>query len=89
MQTVSTIGVHIAKSVFQVRGVDADGLVVKPHGASPLARWPIHHTEVLLQRTLSPIDLQRHFTRTICSDAQRMVESHCWRCDFGGRDLWP
>src|SRR5438046_10636949 len=28
MQTVSTIGLDIAKSVFQVHGVDADGLVV-------------------------------------------------------------
>src|SRR5579863_4513537 len=28
MQTVSTIGLDIAKSVFQVHGVDADGTVV-------------------------------------------------------------
>jgi transposase len=28
MQTVSTIGLDIAKSVFQVHGVDANGLVV-------------------------------------------------------------
>jgi hypothetical protein len=28
MQTVSTIGRDIAKSVFQVNGVDANGLVV-------------------------------------------------------------
>jgi transposase len=28
MQTVSTIGLDIAKSVFQVHGVNADGLVV-------------------------------------------------------------
>ena len=28
MQTVSTIGLDIAKSVFQVHGVDSDGLVV-------------------------------------------------------------
>ena len=28
MQTVSTIDLDIAKSVFQVHGVDADGLVV-------------------------------------------------------------
>ena len=27
MQTVSTIGLDIAKSVFQVHGVDADGVV--------------------------------------------------------------
>jgi transposase len=29
MQTVSTIGLDIAKSVFQVHGVDANGLVVR------------------------------------------------------------
>jgi transposase len=28
MQTISTIGLDIAKSVFQVHGIDADGLVV-------------------------------------------------------------
>jgi transposase len=28
MQTVSTIGLDIAKSVFQVHGVDASGLVI-------------------------------------------------------------
>ena len=28
MQTVSTIGLDIAKSVFQVHGVDADGQVI-------------------------------------------------------------
>jgi transposase len=28
MQTVSTIGLDIAKSVFQVHGVDANGLVI-------------------------------------------------------------
>ena len=28
MQTISTIGLDIAKSVFQVHGVDSDGLVV-------------------------------------------------------------
>ena len=28
MQTISTIGLDIAKSVFQVHGVDANGLVV-------------------------------------------------------------
>ena len=28
MQTVSTIGLDIAKSVFQVHGIDANGLVV-------------------------------------------------------------
>jgi hypothetical protein len=28
MQTVTTIGLDIAKSVFQVHGVDADGQVV-------------------------------------------------------------
>ena len=28
MQTVSTIGLDIAKSVFQVHGVDANGVVV-------------------------------------------------------------
>ena len=30
MQTVTTIGVDIAKSVFQVHGVDAAGQVVNP-----------------------------------------------------------
>ena len=29
MQTVSTIGLDIAKSVFQVHGVDGNGLVVR------------------------------------------------------------
>jgi hypothetical protein len=28
METVSTIGLDIAKSVFQVHGIDANGLVV-------------------------------------------------------------
>ena len=28
MQTITTIGLDIAKSVFQVHGVDADGRVV-------------------------------------------------------------
>jgi transposase len=28
MQSISTIGLDIAKSVFQVHGIDADGLVV-------------------------------------------------------------
>jgi transposase len=30
MQTVSTIGLDIAKSVFQVHGVDANGVVGYP-----------------------------------------------------------
>jgi transposase len=30
MQTITTIGLDIAKSVFQVHGVDADGNVVVP-----------------------------------------------------------
>jgi transposase len=28
MQTITTVGVDIAKSVFQVHGVDADGNIV-------------------------------------------------------------
>jgi hypothetical protein len=43
MQTVSTIGLDIAKSVFQVRGVDGAGRVVKTalcfaHKAEMLSR---------------------------------------------------
>jgi transposase len=34
MQTVTTIGLDIAKSVFQVHGVDAAGQVVIPMGGS-------------------------------------------------------
>ena len=33
MQTVTTIGLDIAKSVFQVHGVDAAGQVVPNHGS--------------------------------------------------------
>jgi transposase len=37
MQTVTTIGLDIAKSVFQVHGIDAEGKVVITwtHGARP------------------------------------------------------
>ena len=34
MGEVSTIGVDIAKSVFQIHGVDADGTA-----SMPMARW--------------------------------------------------
>jgi hypothetical protein len=37
MQTVTTIGFDIAKSVFQVHGVDAAGQVVFAN-----SRWPTH-----------------------------------------------
>lgn len=36
MQTVSTIGHDIAKSVFQVHGVDADGLMVRGGGKATI-----------------------------------------------------
>ena len=38
MQTVTTIGLDITKSVFQVHGVDAGGQVVSGRQASTLPR---------------------------------------------------
>ena len=50
MQTVRTIGLDIAKSVFRVHGVDADGQVVIRrqlrrrvwHGSEPFLKAPAH-----------------------------------------------
>jgi hypothetical protein len=43
MQSISTIGLDIAKSVFQVHGVDAAGQVVVPRGSlsHPCSPLPI------------------------------------------------
>ena len=38
MQTITTIGLDIAKSVFQVHGVDNDGKVVTPPSAEASLR---------------------------------------------------
>ena len=39
MGEVSTIGLDIAKSVFQVHGVDADGAVVSASGSAVRRSW--------------------------------------------------
>ena len=39
MQAITTIGLDIAKSVFQVHGVDVDGQVARWLGGQ-VARWP-------------------------------------------------
>ena len=40
MQTITTIGLDIAKSVFQVHGVDAEGNVVIRRQLSDATCWP-------------------------------------------------
>jgi hypothetical protein len=42
MQTVTTIGLDIAKSVFQVHGIDVEGTKVQPPGARPGADGSLH-----------------------------------------------
>ena len=39
MQSITTIGLDIAKSVFQVHGVDAEGHVVYPPSAQASLFW--------------------------------------------------
>ena len=40
MQAITTIGLDIAKSVFQVHGVDAEGNVVIRRSSSDATCWP-------------------------------------------------
>jgi transposase len=49
MQTVTTIGLDIAKSVFQVHGVDAGGQVVNVdrHGLAAWLTEVLHRTKLL------------------------------------------
>ena len=47
MQTITTIGLDIAKSVFQVHGIDVEGTKVQPPGARPGADGSLH-TSLLL-----------------------------------------
>jgi transposase len=35
MQAITTVGLDIAKSVFQVHGIDGEGRVVIRHGCTP------------------------------------------------------
>jgi transposase len=55
MQAITTIGLDIAKSVFQVHGIDADGCVVIRRGLKrryvltffeKLAPWPALHRTI-------------------------------------------
>ena len=39
MQAITTIGIDIAKSVFQVHGVDADGNVIIRRSSSGVMYW--------------------------------------------------
>ena len=47
MQTVTTIGLDIAKLVFQVHGVDADGQVVKVPVSTDMTWRPTRNAHVL------------------------------------------
>lgn len=48
MEKVATIGLDIAKSVFQVHGVAADGEVLTRR--SPVRVWPSHQTTIMKER---------------------------------------
>ena len=47
MQTVTTIGLDIAKSVFQVHGVDAEGKVLNPARSTQ----PRRQTDAIVSRS--------------------------------------
>ena len=67
MGEVSTIGLDIAKSVFQIHGVDVDGVVV--------TRLPDHTLASSLQRPLVNFSTSEicHVSRMACLSVRRGV----------------
>ena len=56
MQAITTIGLDIAKSVFQVHGVDAAGQVNSPSTEAPLCPGVLSETAVLVACITRRID---------------------------------
>ena len=75
MQTVSTIGLDIAKSVFQVHGVDANGLVVVRRQLSVATSWPFFRSWRRAWSALRPVP--RH---TIGRASCRHSATTCGSC---------
>ena len=91
MQTVTTIGLDIAKSVFQVHGVDAEGKVLirrqleaplRPgvlSEAFPVPRWyrGLRHVASLVARTHGARAYRAADAAGLCEALRQATEERC------------